>query len=332
MTACCDKTPKISIILLTYNHEAYIRQALDSIISQKTEYTCEILIGDDCSPDNTQSIIKEYIQKYPGLIRAVLRKKNIGGKRNIYQLMMNCRGKYIAFLEGDDYWSDENKLQKQVNFLEKHPEYIGCAHRFDVVDRDGKVYYDRDFQVQFIDGHRYTLKDFEEGKLVSHFNSLVYRNIYQQKEKGFFSFWYRFDNMAGDATINLILSLMGDIYCLDDKMSCYRKVIDSKSTSFSAVQENENKRDQLFDSQLQLERLIYKKFHRKVSFRVRKRNIFASAVFKWRRDKTWKNWKVVMRIICHSGNPLYYGLLLVYLLAAKSFLWLIYKEDRRVPF
>lgn len=329
---CAEMKPKLSIILLTYNHEDYIRQALDSIIIQKTDFIYEILIGDDCSPDSTQNIIRKYMKDYPGLMRAVLRKKNIGATRNVYQLMMSCRGEYVAFLEGDDYWSDELKLQKQVDFLDKNLQYVGCAHRFNVVDRDGTVYYDRDCQVQFIDGNIYTLKDFESGKMVSHLNSIVYRNIYKEKENGFFSFWNKFDNMAGDATINLLLTLEGPIYCMDDNMSCYRKIMDVSSTSFSAEQKKINSRDKLFNSQVQLERLIKRKYDKKVSFKMRKRNIFASAVFKWKRDKTWEDWKVAMCIISLSRTPFRYGIFMAYLLLVKKVLWIIYKEDRRVPF
>lgn len=323
---------KVSVMLPTYHHEAYIRQALDSILAQDFAEPYEILVGDDCSPDNTQSIIREYMEKYPGIVKGFLRKKNVGGKKNSYSLMKHCRGEYIAFLEGDDYWCDSHKLTLQAEFLDTHPEYIACCHKFNVVDRDGKVYYDRDFQIQFVDKEEYTLQDFEEGKLSSHFNSLMYRNIYADGEKRDYSFWYRFDNMSGDATMNLILALKGRIYCMPRVMSCYRKVIDADSTSFSAMQEKDNRRDRLFLSQLQMEQLILREFGRKVSFEQRKKNIFASAVFKWYREKNLHNFKVVCRIVYYSRRPLKYTGFAIYLVAAKKFLWLKYKEDRRVPF
>lgn len=325
--------PKVSVIVPTYNHELYIRKALDSIVSQKLDYDFEVIVGDDCSKDNTPDIVREYGEKYSDIMRVYLREKNLGAKMNAYDLMMKCKGEYIAFLEGDDYWTDEYKLKKQVEFLDENPDYIGCAHRFIVVDKNEKQYNDRDFLIQFIEGNIYTVKDFEDGRLVSHLNSLVYRNIYRDLGKKFRRYWCGFDNVAGDVAINLMLVSVGEkIYCMDDTMSCYRKVTDNTSTSFSAMQESKNERDRLFASQIQLQKMVKKIFGKDVDFGKRKKNIFASAVFKWRRDKTWNNWKVVMRIIAESKKPVRYFIAMIYLLSAKWILCLIYKADRRVKF
>lgn len=324
--------PRISIFLITYNHEEYVRKALDSVLEQEIDEPFWVLVADDCSTDSTQQIIKEYMKKYPTRIKAVLRKNNVGAKRNVYQLMKECKSQYIVCLEGDDYWCDKRKLSKQVKFLDENPNYIGCAHRFTVVDRQGVSYKDRDFQVQFIEGNEYTLKDFEKGKLSSHINSLVYRNIWKERDDGFYSFWYKFENMAGDATINLILSLYGKIYCMDDVMSCYRKVIDADSSSFSAMQNNQNKRDRLFLCQLQMEQIAKDLFNKKVSFHQRKKDVFASAVFKWYREKNIHNLRVVLNIIYQSRQPLRYSCYTIYLLAAKIVSKIVYGEDRRIRF
>ena len=324
--------PRISVFLATYNHEEYVRKALDSILEQEIDEPFQILVADDSSTDNTQHIIREYMKNYPNRIWAVLRKKNIGAKRNIYQLMKECKSQYIAFLEGDDYWCDKSKLHKQVKFLDENPDYIGCTHRFNVVDRQGVAYQDRDFQVQFIDGNVYTLDDYEKGKLASHLNTLVYRNIWKEREDGFYSFWYKFENMAGDATINLILSIYGKIYCMDEVMSCYRKVIDADSSSFSAMQNLQNKRDRLFKCQLQMEQIAEEIFNKKVSFHQRKKDIFASAVFKWYREANLNNFKVVIKIIFLSRQPLRYICYTIYLLTAKIISNKIYGEDRRIKF
>lgn len=326
-------SPKISIVVPTYNHEMYIRKALDSIVNQKLDYDFEIVVGDDCSLDNTPDIVREYKEKYPDIMRVYLREKNVGAKMNGYYLMMKCRGEYIATLEGDDYWTDEYKLKKQIEFLDTHPDYIACGHRFNVVDKNGKQYYDRDFMIQFIEGNIYTVKDFENGKLVSHSNTVVFRNVCKELGKKFRRYWCGFDNVAGDITLNLLLVSLGEkIYCMDDTMSCYRKVTDVDSTSFSAMQESKNVRDRLFISQMQLQKMVKKLFGKDVDFTRRKKNIFSSAVFKWRRDKTWNNWKVVMRIIVQSKKPVRYFAAMIYLLTAKFILCLIYKEDRRVKF
>ncbi|MCF6185625.1 MAG: glycosyltransferase, partial [Bacteroidales bacterium] len=113
----------VSILMLTYNHEKFIAQAIESVLMQKVSFNYELIIGDDCSQDNTQKIIREYQKKHPDIIKPVLRTKNIGANNNFVDIFKKATGKYIALLEGDDYWTDPNKLQKQVDFLEANPEY-----------------------------------------------------------------------------------------------------------------------------------------------------------------------------------------------------------------
>ena len=137
---------KVSVIVITYNHEKYIRKALDSILMQKVDFKYEILVGDDASIDSTPEIIREYKEKYPEYFNISLREKNLGGTRNSYELMMMAKGDYIANLEGDDYWIDENKLQKQVDFLEKHDNFVGCVSDFMYVDEKCNPYPESDGQ------------------------------------------------------------------------------------------------------------------------------------------------------------------------------------------
>ena len=118
----------VSVWMITYNHEEYISQALDSILMQKTIYDIEVIIGEDSSTDNTRKLVQEYERKYPAIIKPIYHKKNIGAIRNAFEYCLpKIKGKYIACLEGDDYWTDINKIQKQVDFLEKYSEY-GMVH------------------------------------------------------------------------------------------------------------------------------------------------------------------------------------------------------------
>ncbi len=323
----------VSIIVMTYNHKDYIRQALDSLLEQKLDGTYEILIGDDCSTDGTSDIIREYAARYPDVIRPFIRPVNLGAKRNMYELLVSATGRYLAFLDSDDYWCDEYKLKKQMHFLDDNPEYIGCVGEFSVVNKEGVPYYDRDFQVQMTDKSTYGKEDFEKGKLASHISTLLCRNILLDYKKGFFAFWNKIDDrMAGDITMYMLLSIHGEIYCMDDKVSCYRKDNSPASTSFSSIQANNNKRDHLFITQLQLEKIAKQCFHKQVSCHRMKKNIFASAVFQWRRSRRDHDWQVILRIIRYSGQPLRYMAYLAYLLGAKAFLGLVNKEDVRVPF
>ena len=143
MNPNCDVM--VSIICLTYCQEDYIGQALDSFFCQKTDFEYEVIVNDDCSSDRTPEILREYEKKYPGKMKVVYQKENqySKGVRIADDILIPLSsGKYLAFCEGDDYWCDENKLQKQVDFLESHPEYTVCVHNAkDLYVRSGRVEY-----------------------------------------------------------------------------------------------------------------------------------------------------------------------------------------------
>jgi glycosyltransferase involved in cell wall biosynthesis len=131
----------VDVIIGTYNHERFIAQAIESVLMQKTDFDVQIHIADDCSTDKTQDIIMSYYLKYSDKIDIVLDTKNRGLQskdRKFLQLLRESKARYIALLEGDDYWTDHYKLQKQVNFLEENPEYVICYHDAFVVDSSGK--------------------------------------------------------------------------------------------------------------------------------------------------------------------------------------------------
>jgi glycosyltransferase involved in cell wall biosynthesis len=121
--------PLVSVCLITYKHENYIRQAIESVLVQKVNFPFELIIADDCSPDQTREIIVEYKNQHPELIRLIFQKKNVGPGINFVNLINSAQGKYIAYLEGDDFWTDPLKLQKQFDFLEKNEEYSLCYHQ-----------------------------------------------------------------------------------------------------------------------------------------------------------------------------------------------------------
>lgn len=127
------KKPKVSVVTITYNHEAFIRQTLDSFLMQQTDFPFEIVVADDCSTDKTQDIIREYAKARPDIIKPILRKKNIGAVPNSTASLQAAQGKYIALCEGDDYWTDPQKLQIQADFLDKHPGHGLCFHPAKVI-------------------------------------------------------------------------------------------------------------------------------------------------------------------------------------------------------
>lgn len=114
--------PLISVALVTYNHAPYVAKALESILQQECRFSVEIVVGDDCSTDETKSIVEVYARRFPDRIRVLERDGNLGSQRNVQATMEACKGEYIAYLDGDDYWTHPHKLQRQVEALREFPE------------------------------------------------------------------------------------------------------------------------------------------------------------------------------------------------------------------
>jgi glycosyltransferase involved in cell wall biosynthesis len=114
--------PLVSVSMITYRHARYIGQAIEGVVQQKTSFPFELVIGEDCSPDGTREIVFEYAKKYPNIVRVIASDKNVGMKINGLRTLRACQGKYVAFCEGDDYWHNPEKLQKQADYLESHSD------------------------------------------------------------------------------------------------------------------------------------------------------------------------------------------------------------------
>ncbi len=121
---------KVSVSVITYNHEPYIAQAIEGILTQEADFDYEIVIGEDCSTDRTREIVLDYQARYPEKIRTILPERNLGqgGMRMLVETLRDLRGEYVARMDGDDYWTSPHKLQCQVEFLERHPECSLCFH------------------------------------------------------------------------------------------------------------------------------------------------------------------------------------------------------------
>lgn len=128
--------PKLSVCVITYNHENYIAQALDSALIQKGDFLYEIVIGEDCSTDSTLKICTKYAQQYPDKIRLFHRETNLGMMNNFIATLNACEGEYIALLEGDDYWTADDKLTRQIEFLDQYKDYSICSHNVNIANGD----------------------------------------------------------------------------------------------------------------------------------------------------------------------------------------------------
>lgn len=206
--------PLVSVCMITYNHEKYIAQAIESVLMQKTSFKYELVIGEDCSTDGTRAIVCDYVRRYSGRIRLLLPKHNQGMISNFVSTVTACRGRYVALLEGDDYWTDPTKLQRQVDFFESHPDCVICFHTTKVIyegqDKEPTVY------PLSIQREISTIEDL----LVSSFIptcSVIFKNGLITE----FPDWY-FRLPIGDWPLYILLAKFGSIGYVNGEMSVYR--------------------------------------------------------------------------------------------------------------
>lgn len=207
---------QVSVICNAYNHERYIRDALDSFLMQKTDFVYEILVHDDASTDHTADIIREYEEKYPDIVKPIYQTENQYAKGVLtYFQYPRAKGKYYAFCEGDDYWTDPLKLQKQFDVLEAHPEVDMCAHAGVAVRADTKELF-----VEVAPRGEDCLIPVEDvimgegGFVVT--NSLMYRASMEKNQPRFRK------NFNFDYTMQIHGALRGGMLYLADCMSAYR--------------------------------------------------------------------------------------------------------------
>lgn len=296
------EAPLVSVAVITYRQEAYIRQAMDSVLMQRFNQPWEVLVGEDRSPDATREILLDYQRAHPDRLRLFLREKNLGATRNLYEVLLSCRGRYIALLEGDDYWTDPDKLQKQVDFLEEHPDYIACTHRCAFVDQKGEPVPGKAVNEWFYEGERYTFEEFCRREMPGQTGTLVMRNLFLKPEHDY-RVLYRAHPVIGDRTLFLLLAAQGDIRCMRDVMGCYRYVLQEGAPNWVSQSEHRNMLDGHVRYLCALEEYARSQLDRPVSFVGAKRKYYGQAFCKMLRRPSAKNRAVVREILRLSGQP-----------------------------
>lgn len=224
------KEVMVDVIMPAYNHEAYIKQAMESVLKQKTKYSFRLIVMEDDSADRTREFVLEYREKYPDKMDVILSKKNWGPDITAIPILKSCNAKYVAYLDGDDYWANDLKLEKQVSFLEDREDFIGITSNVQTVDQNGDILHNCYEFHSIRDSHVYGRKQASQYEMASQINSLVHRNIYKEWSEEQWGY-YAECKANGDMRISLLLGMQGRIFFARDIMSFHRRVFQGDSWS-----------------------------------------------------------------------------------------------------
>ena len=286
---------KVSVMMVTYNHEKYLEQAILSVLNQNVDFKYELLIGEDCSTDHTRKIAIRYHQLYPEIIRLTLHNKNVGALKNEADLRRKCRGQYIAVLEGDDYWTNMDKLKSQVEFLDAHPKYIGVTHNVEVLDENGEKL---PFSLEGIHHqkeHIYTKTDALDFKMIGHLSGWMYRNIWKSISGKEFELIKKCA-VNSDVKLSVILGYKGNVYFMEDTWSVYRRRM--VGDGWSATHNNRNLELYYYELNVRLRDLLEQCYNKKVDIQ----NKLLEHVYKsWLicvQTPSKENIRILFRLLC----------------------------------
>lgn len=208
-----DEPVKVSVAMIAYNVEKYIEEAIESVLAQRVDFRVELVIGEDCSTDSTRTIALSYKEKYPSIIRVLLPSKNQGLTPNCVATINACQGTYVALLDSDDYWTSDNKLAMQVDFLDTNSDYSGSGHQ------SMKIYDDKSAPESFF-GEQVD-KDYFVKDMITHrkfhTSSFIFRREYWVKSGGIPP-----SISSNERGINPMVAIFGKIKYFKENMCVYR--------------------------------------------------------------------------------------------------------------
>lgn len=227
------KEPLLSVIIISYKQVKYIREAIESVLSQNVTFEYELLLADDCSNDGTEEILKEYERKF-SFVKILKRKQNLGASKNYMEAVSHAKGKYITILEGDDYWCNNNKIEKQVSFLEKNNDYSAVGHLQEGRNLKGEFQglfpkkLDNDMIVNDVN-------DLILKKKISS-STLMFRNYNGDAKKiKDLEYLYSLDPIIGDSQRCSYLASLGKIYIFKEPMMVYRMRNNDGDSNFNST-------------------------------------------------------------------------------------------------
>ncbi|MDW5562348.1 MAG: glycosyltransferase [Methanomassiliicoccus sp.] len=251
--------PMVSVCVIAYNHERYIRQCLDGILMQEVDFPYEVLVHDDASTDGTADIIREYEARHQGIVKPIYQSENQYSRgRDVDRFNFDrARGKYLAYCEGDDYWTDSQKLSRQVRFLEANPDFAGTLHRVSAIDGHGERIEIPRYTA--VEEHEYTIEEYPKNLIPGQSASYVIRNVFLTMSPQLRDEFYSC-KVNGDVILPLLLVLMGKVYCFSEAMATYRYIV-SGGKSWSAQTHGENLAYRQFRERLALQRFAREGFN-----------------------------------------------------------------------
>lgn len=323
----------ISVVVITFNQIDTIERTLASIFFQNTDYSYEVLVADDASTDGTCEVLKKWKRLYSDRMQLFLRKKNVGPTRNAYYPLLHAEGKYIASLEGDDYWADDHFLQRQVRFLESHSEYIGIQDRCLVVDEQDQAIPEKNglkgTEFWKFDKSVYTLEDYAMWRMPGHLSAMVYRNIYREVENRC-AIYVKMDRFVGDKTILMLLAVRGNIYCTNRYSMHYRLVESEKHDNWMSRSRQHNMRFHEYQMILRMERYIKKYYNTTFSMEKLKRSKIAAAAIIWMKKPTKENITVLNQMIFCDGDIISNMYIAIKSIVIKIFWILLGQSEHRI--
>lgn len=313
----------VSVIVPTYNHERFIRQALDSIFEQEIPWNMEVLIGDDCSEDGTQEILEEYRKKYPKIVKLFLHKKHVGATKNAFELLSCARGKYLATLEGDDYWCSRKKLRIQIEFLEKNPEYIGCTHYFFIVNEKNENQKKKLSWIKQKD--EFALEDYDGISLPGQPSTFVRRNIFLERKHDY-SICYKAHDLIADRILMLIFLCQGKFYCFREFFGAYRICSnkDGQNATTQVYRKRHSHIEDDFRMLFAMEEYAGKEFGIAVHFTEKKRALFLDMLIVTMLKPSRANWNHMKKIYSDMQDRKKVLILFPWLLIKKIIYYLKY--------
>jgi glycosyltransferase involved in cell wall biosynthesis len=258
----------VSICCITYNQEKFIAEALDGFLMQETNFNYEIIIGDDCSTDATRTIIEEYSKKYPGKIHLLTNNQNEGAVKNLLKTLGAANGKYIAMCDGDDYWTNSQKLQNQVDFMEIHSDSSICCHYSRVIDENGGLVFEDNKPVPL----EFTYEDVLLGiKNETRVCTMMMRNNDHLKHIKNQEWFYKVYSADTFFKLYLLSRPQTKLYVLPKVMAVYRL---HKNGVWSMIDSQVRKKKMIDDFNILINNFAYSALHKRELLKIYLRQYF----------------------------------------------------------